>query len=175
MDVTLLSKNSIKIRGKKASFIFDPSSDIAKNNADAVILLSNEEPALGKVDEYRVVISGPGEYEIGRVKISGIRTGKDTVYSLLIDGIDVLVGKASDLGQMGDKNQEHKVAVIMIDSEIKEAVVTAVEPRLAILYGEKIDEALKALGKEKSEVEVTKKLSFNEDKLPEEMGVAVLS
>lgn len=175
MDVTLLSQNSIKIKSKKASLIFDPVLDMQKNNADAVILLSDKAVDLKKVEDYRVVISGAGEYEVGRIKINGVKAGSGTVYSLIIDGVDVLVGKASDLSLTSDKNQEHRVAIIRVDSEIKESIITSIEPRLIILYGEKTDEAIKALGKEKKDVEVTKKLSFNEDKLPEEMGVAVLS
>jgi len=175
MDVTLLSQNSIKIKSKKASLIFDPVLDMQKNNADAVILLSDKSFDLKKVEDYRVVISGPGEYEVGRIKINGVGTGSGTVYSLVVDGVNVLVGRGSDLSLIADKNQEHKVAVIKVDSEIKESIVTSIEPRLIILYGEKTDEAVKALGKEKKDIEVGKKLSFNEDKLPEEMGVAVLS
>ena len=175
MDVTLLSKNSIKIKGKKASFIFSPAHDIQKNAADAVILFSNEVADLSRVDEYRVIISEAGEYEVGGAKINGTKAGSGTVYVLVIDGIDILVGRTSDISSAADKNQEHQVAVLMADSEIKESIITAIEPRLTILYGEKTEEAVKALGKEKAEVEVTKKISFTEDKLPEEMGVAVLS
>ncbi|OGH06688.1 MAG: hypothetical protein A2W22_02235 [Candidatus Levybacteria bacterium RBG_16_35_11] len=175
MDVIKLSENSIKIKGKKASFIVDPSNNMPKNIADAIVLLSNKVPDLDKVEGYRVVISGSGEYEVGRVKINGISTNDGLVYSFLIDGIDLLLGKATDLNSIADKNQEHKVVIIMADLEIKESVVTTIEPRLVILYGEKKDIAIKALGKEKGEVEFSKKLSFNEDRLPEEMGVAVLS
>ena len=175
MDVTKLSESSIKIKGKKASFIIDPTKDIQKNSADALILLSDKTPETGKIEGYRVVISGAGEYEVGRVKINGVRTDNGTVYSLIIDGIDILVGKASDLNLIADKNQEHKVAIIMADSEIKESVITTIEPRLLIIFGEKKEDVLKAIGKEKKDIEFSKKLSFNEDKLPEEMGVAVLS
>ena len=175
MDITLLSENSIKIKGKKASFIIDPEKEMQKNNADAIILLGNNSVDLSRVTDSRVVIDGAGEYEVGRCKINGIRSGEDIVYSLNIDNIDILVGKASSLNNVVDKLQEQKVAVINVDSEIKESIVTAIEPRLVVFYGQKREEAVKALGKETSEVEKTKKLSFNEDKLPEEMGVAVLS
>lgn len=175
MDVTLLSQNCIKIKGKKAGFIIDPEKGMQKNNADAIILLNKDTADLTRVDDYRVIIDGPGEYEIGRVKINGIKTGESTVYSLIVDNVEVLLGEVSALSGIVDKIQEHKVAILNVDSEIKESVVTAVEPRLAILYGEKASEGAKAMGKDESSIQRTKKLSFNEDKLPEEMGVAVLS
>jgi len=175
MDVTLLSENSIKIKGKKAAFIVDPEKGMQKNNADAIILLKKDSPDLTRVDDYRVIIDGPGEYEVGRVKISGIKSGEDTVYSLIVDNVEVLLGKVSALANIADKIQEHKVAILDVDLEIKESVITAVEPRLAILYGEKASEGAKTLGKDESSIQRAKKISFNEDKLPEEMGVAVLS
>lgn len=174
MDVVKLSDNSLKIKGKKASFIVEPSEKMPKNNADAVILFSSHAFDQSRVEGYRVIIASAGEYEVNRIKINAIVSEKGTVYSFLIDGIELLLGRASDLNLIADKNQEHKVAIIMADCEIKESVITAVEPRLAIIYGEKAEEGIKTLGKEKGEVEITKKLSFNEDKLPEEMRVVML-
>jgi hypothetical protein len=100
MDITLLSKNSIKIRGKKAAFIIDPL-DIQKNNADAIILLSKKAD-LSKVDEYRVVISGTGEYEVAGVKISGVKAGEGVVFSFFMDGVVSIfgrVGRGSSYGR----------------------------------------------------------------------------
>ncbi|MCL6096093.1 MAG: hypothetical protein M1444_00200 [Patescibacteria group bacterium] len=173
MEVVLLDKTSLRIKSKHTNFIVDPSGQLSKTPTDGVIILSGEAVDLSKVTDYRVVVKSPGEYEIGGVKISGIDVDGVTVYGLTIDNIDVLLAKASSVTKVSEKLKEYDIAIFNVDAEINQTVVTALEPRVVILYGEKANEATKALGKENAEK--VQKFIATKDKLPEEMQVVVLS
>jgi len=75
---------------------------------------------------------------------------------------------------MPDKAKEHEFAILNTDSVLSESIVTIIEPRMVVLYGDKTEESIKALGKDPSSIQRTKKLSIKEGQLPEEMEVVVL-
>ena len=56
VDVSILSKDSIKIKGKNSSFVIDPIAQIQKVSADAIVFLKDTEegPAAERVTDYRV-------------------------------------------------------------------------------------------------------------------------
>ena len=62
--------------------------------------------------------------------------------------------------------------MINADAEVSESAVTAMEPSIVVLYGEKAREGAKALGKDSASA--SSKISVSEDKLPEEMDVMLL-
>lgn len=174
MEITYLENKCLKIKSKKASLIIDPNVSISKTEADAILFLSNANYDLKKVDEYRLVISGPGEYEIRGVKISGKRSEGDYVYSIILDKVELIIGKVEAIARLGDKIKEHQIAVLCVDGELQGSVITAIEPRIVVLYGDNATGGVKTLGKDPAVVLNTKKLSTSEDKLPEEMEVVVL-
>ena len=171
MEVSLIESQSIKIKSKKAVFVIDPFEKLPKTPADAVLILS-ENFNTEKVVDFRLVIKSVGDYEVGGVKISGMNLEGNIVYDLRVDGVEVLLAKASSITKVTDKIEDAQVAVINADGPVNPAVVTALEPRVVVLYGEKVDEAAKALGKE--EVEKVNKFAATEGKLPEEMQVVIL-
>ena len=87
VDVSVLNKSSIKIRFRHSTFVVDPSSDIGKTTSDAIVLLNGTNSDLSKVADYRIVISGPGEYEINGVKVAGVRIDNGFVYNIIGDGL----------------------------------------------------------------------------------------
>lgn len=174
MEIAILDEKALKIKTKKSTFIVDPSSNTPKTPADAIILLKRGEGNPSKVSDFRLVIDGPGEFEIGGVKISGISSEGKMVYSMIGDGIETVIGEVSELNKLSDKFQEKTVAIFKADADLEEAVVTTIEPRVVVFYGEKIEQGLKATGKDISSVEKTKKVTISENKLPEEMQVVVL-
>jgi hypothetical protein len=174
MEIIYLENKSLRIKGKKASLIVDPNSLMAKTAADAVLILRDTTFDLKKVDEYRLIISGPGEYEIGGIKISGKKSEEDFVYSLVIDKMEMIIGKAEAISRLGDKIKEHQIAVLRVDEELQESVITAIEPKMVVLYGDSVANGLKTLGKDPAVILNTKKISTSDDKLPEEMEVVVL-
>jgi len=172
MEVALLDKTSLRIKSKHTNFVVDPFEKLSKISTDAVLILSGDNIDLSKVTDYRVVIKSPGEYEVGGIKISAIDLDGATVYGLTVDSVDILLAKTSSVTKISEKLKEYQIAIFNVDSEINQTVVTALEPRVVILYGEKATAAAKALGKE--DAQVLQKFSAGEDKLPVEMQVVVL-
>lgn len=170
MEITLLDKNSIRIKGKKAAIVVDPS---VKTVGDGVFFLNESDTSKSAlVEGCRLAISGPGEYEIGGVKISTIKRGEELVYIVTIDGISFCLAKADAIEKSQDTMQECSAAIFFAGTLISESLITAVSPKIAVLYGEKALDSTKALGKESSAP--TKKVQISADKLPEEMQVVVL-
>ena len=172
MDVSILSKNSIKIRSKHASFIVDPQSLGPKVSCDAVILLNNNNIDLSKVVDYRIVINGPGEYEISGAKVSCIKADLGFIYSLMVDGFSVILGSSSEIPKIKDDTFLCQIAILNVDDELNSSLVTKLEPKIMILYGEDKEGAVKILGKEN--IPPIKKFTVVKDKLPEEMEVIIL-
>ncbi len=77
MDISIIGNQSIKLKGKQATFIVDPTKEMPKTAADAIILLNGlENMDISRVTDSRITIQGAGGYEVGGVKISGTVTPK---------------------------------------------------------------------------------------------------
>lgn len=172
MDFSILHDSSIKIRSKNASVVVDPTQEIAKTNADAVIVLgTNSNINTERVADQRILIDGAGEYEVSGVKIAGFAGKNGSVYSILGDNIEIILGKVSEISGMQDKTFSCQIAILNVDDELK-SIVARLEPKIVILYGDKKMDGAIALGKENAEA--VSKFSVLKDKLPEEMQVVVL-
>ena len=172
MDIQILGEDSLKIKSKKATLAIDPKTSIQKFDADA-ILLTGKVGDTSRVTEYRVVINGVGEYEVAGLKIVGIKSEEELVFTLVSDNVRMLVAKASSLKKIStEKIGDCQIVAINADDDVSESTITAMEPNIVVLYGLKAKETAKALGKE--DISVSSKASFAEDKLPEETQVLVL-
>ncbi len=171
MEITLLSQGSIKIRSKIANFVVDPSSNSPKTEADAIISLDGVDPNVSKISEFRVILTGPGEYEVKGVKISSTREGGGTVYKLSLDKMEIILSYASVLSKLENTTPAH-IVVINADEVPSDKVITAIQPSVIVLYGAKAAEAAKTL-KEGSAAPVNKFVTSFE-KLPQEMEVVTL-
>ncbi|MEK7450703.1 MAG: hypothetical protein AAB662_02055 [Patescibacteria group bacterium] len=173
MDIAIINENSIKIRGKHVGFIIDPPTSGPKISADAIIYLSKDLPAdASRIEEYRVIIKGPGEYQVNGAMITGVKTDKENVYRIVLDDVQILVAKASGISKFKGDMGSSEVLILNTDSEIEASVITNMEPRIVILYGERKEGAAKILGK--SEIKKTEKVTVSKEQLPEMMEVIVL-
>ncbi|MBF8249402.1 MAG: Zn-dependent hydrolase [Candidatus Levybacteria bacterium] len=171
MDIAIVGNQSIKIKGKQVTFVVDPAKETPKMPADAIILLNGSGNIdVSRVTESRIVIDGPGGYEVGGAKISGTKTSKGILYRLSIEGISVVLGSAMEVKMEGFDVCD--VAVINTNNDFNEAFVTALEPKMTVLYGDKKTEAAKTLGAES--VSPVSKITVAKDKLPEKMEIVVL-
>ena len=96
MDIALLPKNSLKIKIKKTSIMVDPNKEMPKTDTDAVIALN------GNIDEsrvngYRVLINGAGEYEVGGLKISAFRATDDLIFSFSFETFEAILAKTDKI------------------------------------------------------------------------------
>ena len=175
MDIAILDTNFIKIRGKRACFVVDPetSKSKAKIAADAIILLKDPNDSdFSNIENYRVVIKRPGEYEVNGIMIAGRQTDGGIGYKIIVDGVNIVLGKTSDIAKILDKIDSCQLLILNADSEINQAIVSSLEPNIVILYGEKSIEGVKMDKKNSLPVQ---KYSLTKEKLPEEMEVVVFS
>lgn len=115
-DIQYLGHASFRLRGKEGIVLTDPYDrsvgfDIGRPTAH-IVTISHDHPdhanlaAVRPMRERVFVLEGPGEYEVGGVLITGVRTfhdkkkgaelGKNTVYVVHID--DVVFCHLGDLG-----------------------------------------------------------------------------
>jgi hypothetical protein len=173
MDIQIFGTDSLKIKSKKTTLAIDPKSSIQKFEADAIVLL-NKNSDITRINDFRVVIDAAGEYEINGLKVSGVTSENDTIFTITSENVPTLIAKASSLEKISaEKVGEYKILIINADSDLNQGRVTAMEPNIVILYGEKAKEIAKTLGKESASV--SSKITVSEDKLPEEMDVMILA
>lgn len=93
MEITYLSNSCIQFIGKNEKVVIDPDKKILDSFAGRITVFSSEpiREAVGNIAENKVVISGPGGYEVGGVEIEGIglNENKGTFYKIAIDGVGV--------------------------------------------------------------------------------------
>lgn len=164
MEITTLSKTSIKIKGKNASLVIDPEKSIStKTKADAIILLSKPKDYDNtKIEEHRVVIQAPGEYEVSGIKISAHRFNHDLVYQMSIDGLRIGLANSSSIENGKDKLSDLSVVILHATAPVDESAIAVLAPRLVILYGVESKDRLN-------------KFSVTAERLPEEMETVLLS
>lgn len=172
MEISTLSKNALKIRSKYATLIVDPSSEMAKTPSDGVLLLKSKHALLSKVEGQRLLVEGPGEFEIKGVKISAFDSNEHIAYDIRIDGLEIFVAKAEALQKTSEKVKDYHIVVVRADSNLNQSVITALSPQVVVLYGEKAKEEAKSLGKEVTQT--VSKYQTTLEKLPVEMEVVVL-
>lgn len=173
MDVMLLGKNTLRIKGKNASFVINPDSLTSKTETDAIVLLgTNSGSTFPKIEGSRITIKGPGEYEISGIKISTTAVGQNLVANAEVDGVKLLIGSAESIERIHDNTPECDIAIVGSDTEFNQAVLTSLEPRVLLVYGDNKEAVAKSLGK--SEAVKASKFSATSEKLPEEMQLVLL-
>ncbi|MBI2621520.1 MAG: hypothetical protein HYW63_02625 [Candidatus Levybacteria bacterium] len=173
MDIQLIGKNSLKIKGRNASFLIDPDKTLGKTQADAIILLSlSTNQISSKIEGSRITITGPGEYEVGGVKVSATRVDDRLVISADVDAVKLLLGSGKSIEKIHDNIPECDIALVNATDDFNQAVLTAIEPKVLILFGENKKSVTKMLGKE--DAPKASKYSATPGKLPAEMEIVLL-
>lgn len=173
MDIVLLQDNAIRIKGKNAALLLNPTKSIAKTQAEGILNLdSSAEFSADKIEESRITIAGPGEYEVGGVKTSASKVGDKLVASVDVDGVRVVTGSGASIEKITDKLEGGGIALINADAEFDYSALSKIEPNVLIVYGKLRDEVTKKIGKDGA-ASVTK-FSVSVDKLPAEMQFVLL-
>lgn len=159
MDIVHIGHSSFKIRGKKASLITDPYDPnmtglkFPKVEADVVTISHHHHDhdySTGIISE-KIVIDGPGEYEVKGIKITGISTfhdnnngsekGRNIIFKIDIDNISI-----AHLGDLGHKlndqiiEQLNGIDILLIpvggffslDPQTAAQIVNSLEPMITI-------------------------------------------
>ncbi len=214
MEITHLGHSSFRIKGKNAVLVTDPfhgdhtGLKFPKNVVADVVTISHNHQghnAVEVVDGTPFCINGPGEYEVKGIGVLGFPTyhdtqkgeklGKNTVYRIEVDGIDILhLGDLGELPSTKDVEGFGNVDILLvpvggtftIDAAAAAKLVAEIEPKIVIpmhyqapgLHAEvykdlsSVDVFTKELGKEA--VTPQPKYVTTKDKLPVAMEVIVL-
>lgn len=170
MDVSIVTPASIRIKGKQVSFLVDPVATRAKQEADAVLLTHGNTITTNDIEGVRLTMSGPGEYEVGGVKITGVRSGEGTVYYFIMDSISVLVATANSL-KGKESSRDVGIALINSDGLTDQSALATVDSNVVLFYGQEAAANVKALGKD---LPAVTKYTTTKEKLPQEMEVVLL-
>ena len=92
MDIKLVESNCLQLSGKKETVLINPSNDLLKKTNSRIVVYNKQiEPGLLTANN-KVLIVGPGEYEVGGVEIIGLGDGNGgVIYSIIIDGVTLAV------------------------------------------------------------------------------------
>lgn len=201
MDIYFLGLNAIRIKGKKTTLIVDPFSKektgipFEKSEADAVLLTSEKSPftSLDGVEGFRVLLNGPGEYEVGGASIVGVLAGGVTTYYIKMDGIALLhLGELKRPLSDSEFDKYPNIDIVFvpvgggmsINGKDAAAMIAKLEPKIIVPInfktGDKekmeldgIEIFLKEIGREVTRPQP--KLSVTGEKLPQELEVVWLS
>ncbi|UCC65122.1 MAG: MBL fold metallo-hydrolase [Anaerolineae bacterium] len=208
MDITWYGHACFRLYQRGASVVIDPYEksigyDLPRLRAD-IVTISHDHPGhrnTGPVRNKKLVISGPGEYEVRDVFITGIATfhdgkkgsarGRNTVYLYDFDGL-----KICHLGDLGHVPLQAQVEVLnsvdvllipvggvsTINAAQAAEVVSLMEPGLVVPMHyrlpslafklDPVSKFLKAMGLDKVSPQET--LSVTKSGLPEETQVVLL-
>jgi len=208
MEISWLGHSCFRIKGKQSTVITDPyppdlGYSLGKPTAH-IVTVSHRHPGHSYIQgiggEPRLV-TGPGEYEINGVLITGIATfhdrergqtkGKNTVYLMEVD--EVSVCHLGDLGHVLTAEQVEEIddvdvlllpvgGVSTINASMAAEVVRQVEPKAVIPMHyktealswelEPVDRFLKEIGVK--QIDPQPKLSFTRSSLPVSTQVFLL-
>lgn len=168
MEVAILTKSSIRIKGKTAVLVVDPQD---KSESNAALVFSKPPESVNTIGA-EVVLNGPGEYEIGGVKITGMRNELDLMYSMSVDSVSLLLGKLTTLEKMQQKLKESNILVVNCDNVGDPAFLTSLVTNVIIFYGEHAGEVGKAFGQDN--VKHLSKYASTIEKLPAEVETVIL-
>lgn len=174
MEITRVSEQSIKIKGKQVSVLVNPLPGKIKTSADIVMFFERVPEVFDSatVEGLKLVVEGPGEYEVGGVKITGERYGDIYYYLISLDGLELIIAKGSTLARLKEFLREAQMACVLADMVINQSMIAALNASVLLFYGEKAEENVKALGKE--DVGAVSKYIITREKIPSEMQVVWL-
>jgi len=107
MEIKYLGSRTVWLKGKKEVVVINPEENKIPVDCRIVVVTEKNSSYLGQ-DEKKVVVKGPGEYEIGGVEIKGWPVGKKgVIYRLDLDGL--AIGVIGQLEEILDNNLSDKV------------------------------------------------------------------
>lgn len=183
MEIKVSGNNKIVLVGKKESVVINPEAVDLKKVAARLCLFTK--PTEITAVEARVVVAGPGEYEVGGIEVLGVADGAgNTVYSVVIDGVGLVVLGNSQT-ELNDKKIEKLSGADVLVAEVEGNDNGANKNLLKIAKAIGVNYLIPAGGDEtalKDLMNVTdnegkeavKSLKVDKDNLPEGMELVIL-
>lgn len=179
MEIKYFGESKIYLKGKKESVWINPGKEEfdGKNGEARVVIFTNKEKNFVKLrnENNKVVIAGPGEYEVGGVEINGV----NAMYALTIDGIKiVVVGKIE--GEITEKKKEklEEADVLLVSMSATAAEISKKSAANYIVPVDYEDEEKELKGFldafDSENLETIDTLKVDKDNLPEGVEVVLL-
>ena len=187
MKIRQVGENSVWLLAKDEKVLIDPTAELieGKKYESRIILFSKQKLNFLGLDSQRVVVAGPGEYEVGGVDISGYdNNGESVVYLLNVEGVTVVVvaaGKEKMEEKMIERIKGVDVMIVISKGEggveIKSLLSTA--KKWGVNYflpvGMKEEEMKTLLDEvDREDGQKEKELTVEKDNLPDGMKVVLL-
>lgn len=132
MEISLIKENSIKIKTKKTTVVVDP---VSKIEAQIVIQMDKTlEIDLSKIEGSKLLIQGPGEYEVSGTSVKVKSVKGELVYSIEADFMKVLLFQSSALEKIKEDEEEYSAVIIKVDDKVDDNVLSV--SKEVILYGD---------------------------------------
>lgn len=158
MEIKSIRDSTLLLKGKTASLILDPQT------------ISIGEEVEGEIKSSRLVISGPGEYEVKGVKILGVAAGERTNYEIKIDGLKLAIihGKITEKYEEVFSDLDVLLLSLPVDGPSPQELVLKLEPKIVVVYKtEDPTKFLKDIGREG--VLPSSRLVVKKDSIPAEL------
>ena len=169
MEIAVLPKSSLRIKGKQAVIIVNPSGKHEENAS--IVTRAGVQSKFSPKDG--VVIASPGEYEVAGLKIRGSQVEGFVVYSMSVDSVEVLFGTLSAFEKSHSRLQEHDVVLVDVDKVVDPSFLTSLSAHAILFTGEMAKEVVDSFVKE-STTQLPKFVSTKE-KLSQEVETILLS
>jgi hypothetical protein len=179
MEIKYFTGSQIYLKGKKENVWINPNKEEfnGKDGEARVVIFTNKDKnfvELGK-ENGKVVICGPGEYEVGGVEINGV----NAMYALTMDGIKIVVvgeieGEISD--KKKEKLEEADVLLINIGTTAVDIAKKSAANYIVPVEFEGKEKELKVFldAFDKESLETIESLKIDKDNLPEGVEVVLL-
>lgn len=132
MEISRLSDTSIKIKTKTAVIVVDPD---VKAEADVVLHISPFEQGENLITNKRIVIDGPGDYEVMDVAITGTAHGDFTGYIIDDDTTRILVVPSHVIDKVKDE-EGFSALIVKAVSAVDIQKITSFVPDVCVVLGD---------------------------------------
>ena len=128
MDIAKVGENSIRVKSRNSTFIINPEKKIEED-----IIILTQKPQDYSTYGGKMVIAGPGEYEVAGVSIKGEAAEGGIAYDFLEEGQKMVLLSSPKVAKTKD-TEDANVVVVYLDqdsdtlSEIAAQVLVAVGP-----------------------------------------------
>jgi len=128
MEVSKIGNKGVKIRTKNASFLVNPEKKI---DGDVVILTQKPQT----YSEYggRIIIDGPGEYEVSGVSIKGEAIDGRVLFDFSADSQRLLILPAASISK-SEAAEDYTATVVFLDENSKD-IISQISSGVVIAVG----------------------------------------
>jgi L-ascorbate metabolism protein UlaG (beta-lactamase superfamily) len=108
MEIKYLGKKTFLLKGKKEQALVNPDERISPKDRPRIVIKNETKVEVDGEEGDRVVVMGPGEYEIGGIEICGFSAGTgETFYAVTVDGVTIGI-----LGQLKEPLNDKRIGKI---------------------------------------------------------------